>query len=86
MTVEELKAEAKRLGYNIIKKPESVKLLPCVCGHKRVEQYYKHIQGKKKESGHFYWCQWCGREAEVGKTKIEAKKRWNEAMEREIGK
>ena len=32
MTFEELKAEAKRQGYYIVKKKESIKLIPCTCG------------------------------------------------------
>ena len=82
MTVEELRLEAKKLGYNIIKKPESVKLLPCLCGRKRVEIYYTHNFKDKSKSGHFYWCQQCYLEGAVGRTKIEARKRWNEAVER----
>ena len=36
MTVEELKIEANKLGYNIIKKPEpKEKKLPCICGRKK---------------------------------------------------
>ena len=33
MTVEELRAEAAALGYDIIKRPE--RYLPCICGHNR---------------------------------------------------
>ena len=29
MTIEELKIEADKLGYNLTRKPESIKLLPC---------------------------------------------------------
>lgn len=82
MTVEELKLEAKKLGYNIIKKPESIKLLPCACNNKKPKPYYRHVIGKKNESGHFYWCQQCDMKSEIGKTHIEAKRKWNEAIER----
>ena len=35
MTLEELKAEAEKFGYTLIKKSDSIKMLPCTCGCKR---------------------------------------------------
>lgn len=40
MTYEELKKEADKLGYKLIKKTEPVKRLPCTCGCKMVYNYY----------------------------------------------
>jgi hypothetical protein len=39
MTVEELRREAKTLGYNIIPIVRMEKLLPCVCGCDRREHW-----------------------------------------------
>lgn len=48
MTYEELKKEADKLGYKLIKKPEPVKRLPCTCGCKRVYNCYSsHYSGYK---------------------------------------
>lgn len=41
MTYEELKKEADKLGYKLIKKTEPVKRLPCTCGCKRVYYCYE---------------------------------------------
>lgn len=39
MTIEELRAEAKKLGYNLIPINKKEKLLPCTCGCKRREHW-----------------------------------------------
>ena len=39
MTLEELRAEAKKHGYKLIKDTPYVRLAPCVCGHKGHGQY-----------------------------------------------
>ena len=81
MTVEELKLEAKKLGYNIIKiPPKPVKLLPCVCGRKRIDSYATY-NTDTKESGYIYKCT-CGLRSDIGKTIREAKAKWNERVER----
>ena len=35
MNLEELKSEAAKLGYNLVKKQPYTKLLPCTCGEKK---------------------------------------------------
>lgn len=73
MTFEELKAEAKRQGYNLIKKKESVKLLPCACGNKRPSLWYTG-------GGHcYYQCIRCMRAGTLAIFKNEAKMNWNNA-------
>lgn len=67
ITDEEFKAEAKRRGYNLIKKPEPVKLLPCVCGRKRIGSFYR--QGNM----HYYKCETCGLSAAPGTSERHAK-------------
>ena len=39
MTVEELKKEAAKLGYNLIKKPPREHYLPCICGCRQREHW-----------------------------------------------
>ena len=74
MTVEELKAEAKKLGYKIIPVSESIKLLPCVCGCKRRTHWWT-------VKGMFYQCNQCGLKAPIGENETEAKKLWNKMIE-----
>lgn len=75
MTVDELRAEAKALGYNIIKINPMEKLLPCVCGNNRRERWslsgaYDGIKLK---------CTKCGRAAK-GKNEREVRHNWNEMV------
>lgn len=73
MTLEELKVEAKKHGYHLIKDPEKVYLLPCVCGCNRREKWYGAHSIILK-------CKECGRSA-TGDTELEAKKQWNRMVE-----
>lgn len=75
----EFKAEAKRRGYNLIKIPEKVKLLPCVCGtgRRKVEQWLT-------TNGRYYKCNNCGLESFVGRSERKAKLLWNEMIERKM--
>lgn len=72
MTVEELKKIANEMGYNIIKKQEYVKLLPCKCGCNRREHWY----GVKKDDAYILKCENCGAKA-MGSTIREANLNWN---------
>lgn len=80
MTVEELKAEAKKLGYKIIKVPEKIEKLGCVCGasSRCVQQWY-HFGTNTL----FFKCKKCGRKSKEAKT--EAIKLWNEAVKNNSG-
>lgn len=73
MTVEELKAEADALGYNIVKKPYMVQRVACTCGRKRPVTWYT-------TKGLYFECPDCGRVSDVGKTKNEAIELWNKAV------
>ena len=77
MTVEELKAEAKKLGYKIIPIRNRVKLLPCQCGRKRLQMW---VDGGSP-GGFFYVCPRCGRASLTGKTVNGARKKWNKMVE-----
>lgn len=75
MTFEELKAEAKRQGYNLTKIPERITFTPCICGHNRRGMWYS-----TKGLGRKYKCNNCGFEGGWGKTNKEAKLAWNDAI------
>lgn len=77
-TDEEFKAEAKRRGYNLIKIPENVKLLPCVCGNE------KHHRVFIMSGLQYYSCRECGLVAEDGKTERQAKLNWNKMIEEKM--
>lgn len=80
MTVTELKAEAKKLGYRLVPMPEPpIKLLPCTCGHNRRAHWYT-------STGMFFECQKCGRESPTGETEAEARRLWNEMVNKGTGK
>ena len=80
MTVDELKIEAKKLGYNIVKIPERPeKLLPCICGSRHRSHWEsRHDDGLWYKS---LRCK-CGRRAD-GLTKIEVNKNWNNMIRKE---
>jgi len=70
MTLDELKAEAKRQGYKLIKDNPMPKMLPCVCGSKHRTQW-------SRADGWYYECDGCGRKAKPGKTERKARENWN---------
>lgn len=76
MTLEELKIEADKLGYRLVKKPERVITLPCpVCGGKASGKWYDLSNGCR-----FKKCNYCDFRGGYGKTLLEAEKKWNEAV------
>ena len=76
MSLDELKAEAKALGYKLIPITPYIKLLPCKCGRKRLEQWYR-----TDGSGCiFFKCPVCGLSAPDGVTEREARKNWNKMV------
>ena len=70
LTLDELKAEAKRQGYKLIKDNPMPKLSTCICGSKN------RILWSCAE-GWYYECGRCGRTAEPGRTKCKARENWN---------
>ena len=72
MTVEELKKIANEMGYNIIKKQEYIKFLPCKCGCNRREHWY----GINEDNAFIFVCEKCGATAK-GRTDREARLNWN---------
>ena len=76
MTFEELKAEAKRQGYNLVKKPTYIPLKPCVCGAKL------SVKAKWTIYGNAYKCIKCGLESTPSKTQKGAREYWNFKVEK----
>lgn len=75
MTIEELKVEAAKLGYVLVKKPQpKEKFLPCICGRNNHTTWYNYIGNSIK-----FVCNHCGRSAS-GKTDREARHNWNEMI------
>ena len=73
MTYEELKAEAHRMGYHLIKNAEPISLLPCICGGKRRQSW-------SSPQGGFLKCVKCGRKGGYAKTARGEKLAWNEMI------
>ena len=76
MTVEELRREAKSLGYSIVPIVRAEKLLPCVCGCNRRNRWVTYRHGTALK---VYRCEKCDREAS-GRTDREARHNWNEMV------
>ena len=77
MTLEELKAEAKKLGYKVVKDNPRVKLLPCTCGRKQIGSAWWDGETYMW----FYQCPNCGKRAPSHKMQNEARKLWNKMIE-----
>ena len=80
MTFEEFKAEAKRQGYNLIKRYERVPLKKCSCGASRSIRCFYSVYGDR------YRCIKCGLEGKPANTLKrggvkQARLNWNKAVE-----
>ena len=75
MTFEQLKEEANKQGYNLVKKQKYVPLSKCPCGAKLSVKAYDTIYG------HAYKCIECGFESYPQKTHKGAREYWNKAVE-----
>ena len=76
MTFDELKLEAKKLGYRLEKIQEPITLSPCpICGKKRTSEW--HQQGGLL----FRQCNNCGFAGKYAKNSKEAKIEWNKTVE-----
>ena len=74
MTVEELKKEARKLGYTIIKKNPYITLDPCKCGRKKPWMW------PAQDGSEFYKCPDCGLRAPNAKNNRQARINWNELV------
>lgn len=75
MDIEELKREADKLGYRLVKKP--VKLLKCTCGTKPVQWWLY-------DDTYCYECPNCDKKSEIRKDPKDAKLEWNRMIEKEM--
>lgn len=75
MTYEELKLEAEKQGYKLVKKQKYIPLGKCPCGAKLSIRAYDTIYG------HAYKCKDCGLESYPSKTHKGARENWNKAVE-----
>ena len=75
MNLEELKAEAAKLGYNLVKKQPYIKLLHCTCGEKKPSEWF-YYQGENRGMI-IYKCDNCGLSAIPAKTDRQARENWN---------
>ena len=80
MTCEELRIEANKLGYTLVKKKENVKLDPCVCGYNRRELW---SYAEKGICYYYYQCKKCGVTSKdySDRNILQAKKGWNRFVE-----
>lgn len=78
MTVEELKIEAEKLGYNIIKKQPYIKLEKCKCG-KKPRLYYGM-------NDMYYRCDNCKTEGQHREFERQARVSWNTERRMRDGK
>ena len=75
MTVDELKAEAKEMGYKLMPVSSYERLKVCTCGCKKRERIYG-------VDAMTLICRRCGLSVS-GKTEAEARKNWNAMIERD---
>lgn len=78
MTLEELKAEADKLGYRLSKKSERVKFLPCVCGCNRRLHWFGHSYYEGTQIS--FECNNCGLKSPPGSSEQEARQKWNKMI------
>lgn len=81
MTLDELKAEAKRQGYKLVKYTKLPKILPCVCGTESMIEIHSRSLNK-----YSYECGNCLRASLWGNTKLEAIENWNRVVTDEAGR
>ena len=84
MTLEEVKIEASKLGYNLVpKKPKPIPKLPCICGRKYISKWYAGSFGYTTIG---YKCPKCGRATDFYKTDNVARAAWNGMIMEEVEK
>lgn len=79
MDLGDLKIEADRLGYRLVKKTEYAVFKPCICGYNRRSR-------RQSPDGIFFECEHCGLKSKPGKNETEARKMWNRMAEHYINK
>lgn len=75
MTLDDLKIEADKMGYKLVKKSTREPLLPCTCGVNSRDMWFSTSEGRKV----FYVCHGCGREV-YGKNQADLRRNWNKTI------
>lgn len=81
MTVDELKSEAEKHGYNLIPKKKYEKFIPCTCGCNRREHWVRFVDDGIETT---FKCCKCGKSAS-GMSEAEARSNWNKMIRQENG-
>lgn len=79
MTIDELRKEAKLLGYDLIPHNKREKFIPCTCGCNRRTRWFIYRGG---EDFIRLECMKCGKSVE-GRTEAEARRNWNDMIKKE---
>ena len=74
MELEELKSEADKLGYRVVKKRPHIPFPTCTC------RKGKGIERRQTVGGYFYRCPVCGKESKPAKLMGEAAMNWNNGI------
>lgn len=85
MTLEELKAEAKAMGYKLIKDNPKPKLLRCTCGSNH--RGWWSTSANTGKFGDLLWqleCKKCGKRSEWADSERGVIEKWNEMIESEM--
>lgn len=77
MTYDELKAEANKIGYNLVKKREYISHKICKCGS-RGSAWYDYTDGKVAR---FILCENCHIRTNSHISEYDAWKEWNKMQE-----
>lgn len=73
-TLEDLQAEAEKLGYRLVKRRKYVRILPYTCGCRYHTKWYF------SNGDIFYTCTKCGLKGPAGENDRDAKEKWNQMI------
>ena len=76
MTFDELKVEAEKQGYKLVKAQPNERFLPCICGCNMRSHFYKQTPTGVQRT---LRCRNCGREVS-GTSDTDAKRNWNKEV------
>ena len=74
MGLGDLKIEADKLGYRLVRKTEYVHFMPCLCGASNRRRW-------SSPDGIFFECNSCGLRSKPAKNETDARKNWNNLVE-----
>jgi hypothetical protein len=74
MGLGDIKIEADKLGYRLVRKTEYVHFMPCICGASNRGRW-------SSPDGIFFECNNCGLKSKPAKNETDARKNWNKLVE-----